>query len=210
LSLPRTALASAALVMLLVSACAGRREPSARPVGGGASAGLYKVRLAGGPGERARRFRLLLYAELPDRLHGEVVSPLGRTELIADGGGGRIYVQFVRDRVAFAGVADAEVIHDLLGIRLSLEELVRGLLMGELAGAEIELRREPAAGGALPERLEIQAPPRSVVMQLKRRQALAVDPRSLGTGEPPPGIEVRPLERLDPDMLPGVEVEEAS
>lgn len=206
----RTTAAVAALVVMTCLACAGRiAAPVGIPSREPAAAGLYKVRLRGAPDERARKFRLLLFAELPDRLHGEVLSPLGRTELIADGGGGRISILFVRDRVAFAGPAGPGVIEDLLGIRLSLEDLVAGLLTGELAGDGVELRRSPAGERGLPERLELVAPPRSVVMQLKRRQELRVDPTGLGTGVPPADAEVRPLEALDPDALPGVEVEEA-
>lgn len=207
---PRKALAAAALVALGGLACAGRGGVPARATWEPPAAALYKVRLEGGADEKTRKFRLLLFAELPDRLHGEVLSPLGRTELIADAGDGRISIFFVRDRIAFSGAVEPRVIEDLLGIKLSLEELVAGLLTGEVANRDVELQRFPESGSGLPERLEIRVEARSLVMQLKRRQELRVDPAELGTGVPPPGAEVRPLESLDAGELPGVEVEEAS
>ncbi len=101
---PRRLAAVGLCVPLLVAACAGRQSAAPETVWEPATAALYKARVGGAEGARPRRFRLLLFAELPDRLHGEVISPLGRTEMIADAGGGRISVLFVRDRVAFVGI----------------------------------------------------------------------------------------------------------
>ena len=66
--------------------------------------GLYRARLEH-PDGSSDRFKLLLHAALPDRLHGEVLAPVGGTVLIFDGGGGRMAVTFVRDRVSFVGPA---------------------------------------------------------------------------------------------------------
>ncbi len=137
-----------------------------------------------------------------------MLSPLGRTELIADAGDGRISILFVRDRVAFAGAAGPRVIEDLLGIKLSLEDLVAGLLTGEVANPDVELQRLPRGRSGLPQRLEMRVDARVLVMQLKRPQELRVDPAKLGTGVPPPDADVRPLESLDAGELPGIEVEE--
>ena len=61
---------------------------------------------------------------LPDRIHGEILSPVGTTEAIFDGGNGRIAVTLPRDRVSYVGDGDAAAMAKVLGVRLSLEELV--------------------------------------------------------------------------------------
>jgi hypothetical protein len=162
---------------------------------------LYKARLSD-PEGNPRRFRLWLFAELPDRLHGEVISPVGTTELIVDAGQGRLSVALVRERVAFVGPAKPEVIEGLLGVRVGLEELVRALLTGEIGETGHTIMRSETPGTALPEQLEIRSGQRELVLQLKRRQPFgAVDDR-LGRGLPPEGMEQRTLDELDLLELP--------
>ena len=73
------------VLALSLAACAGRRVPVSSVQDAGPAFGLYRARLeeAGGQSER---FRLLLFAAAPDRIHGEVLSPMGTTALIFDGG----------------------------------------------------------------------------------------------------------------------------
>ena len=170
--------------------------------------GQYKGRIERNGGE-SRQFRLLLFAALPDRVHGEVLSPLGTMQLILDGGRGRLAITFVSDGVSFVGPARPEALARILGVPLSLEELVRGLLTGEVENEEITLVRTGDRNAGLPERLEIRTPSSSLELRLKRlRPARALEPE-LGTGRPPGNTEVRPIEDLEregrrlEDLLPG-------
>jgi len=163
--------------------------------------GLYHARVEW-PSEPARRFRLLLWAEEPDRIHGEILSPLGTTELILDGGAGRLAVTIPRDRVAYVGDADASSLGTVLGLDLTLEQLV-----GVLLGSDAELTghpcvREPRGAPGLPRRLDIDEDGHRLSLKLKRLEPLRVSTEFLGTGEAPAGVEVRPLDALRPIELP--------
>lgn len=185
------------LALALSLACAGRGNRLPAGPGAGPMVGLYKARLEESAG-RSERFRLLLFAAPPDRIHGEVLTPVGGTALIFDGGGGRIAVTLVRDRVAFAGPAGPEVIEKLVGVPVGLEELVESLLSGSRpAGASVVLR-EPGGREGLPERFEISAGERSLQLQLKKMRNLGRPDGGLGTGEPPEGMELLPLDRFEP------------
>ena len=187
------------LVLLLalgLAACAGRREPAQAGPGAGPVFGLYRARLEE-PGGRSEKFRLLLFAAAPDRIHGEVLSPMGSTALIFDGGGGKVAITLVRDRVAFAGPAGPDVFEKLIGVPVSLEELVESLLTGDGAG-EHRVVREPAGSEGLPEFYEISAGGRSLQLQLKRLRSLEGWGGGLGTGEPSGDLELLPLERFQP------------
>jgi hypothetical protein len=162
----------------------------------GPTFGLYRARLTDAEGQ-VEKFRLLLFAASPDRLHGEVLSPTGNTVLIFDGGQGRIAVTFVRDRVAYVGPAGAEALDKLVGVPLTLDEMVRGLLEGARGGEPYSIVREPDEAG-LPQSIEIRAEGRSLGLQLKRLRPLQAPPEGLGTGNPPEGMELLPLDRLEP------------
>ena len=69
--------------LLLLAGCGGGRK-STRDLAQGPHAAVYRARFEPTPGERARKFRLLVYAAEPDRLHGEILSAVGTTELILD------------------------------------------------------------------------------------------------------------------------------
>jgi hypothetical protein len=190
---------SIALVLvlgLLVCACASRDRRLSDIPAGGPAVGHYRARLDDGAGTQDR-FKLLLYAAYPDRLHGEVLSPTGGTVLIFDGGDGRIAVTFVRDRTAYVGPAGREALDKLVGIPLTLEEMVRGLLSGPQGDESYTMIREPDREG-LPERLEIRSEGRTLSLQLKRFRALKVPKETLGTGRPPEGMEPYPLDLLEP------------
>jgi hypothetical protein len=163
--------------------------------------GVYRAKLEKPSGE-ARRFRLLLYATLPDRLHAEVLSPVGTTELIVDGGSGRVAVTIPRERVSYTGSGDAVGLDKILGVHLSLEDLVRGLLGQPIDDAGYRVAREPEGQIGLPNTLEIDGSGHRFSLRLKKMQPLRVSTSGLGNGEPPPGMEVLPLESLETVELP--------
>ncbi|NIM01539.1 MAG: hypothetical protein GTN89_11940 [Acidobacteria bacterium] len=179
------------------------RDPAAGP-----QAAVYRARFDPGPSERARKFRLLVFAAEPDRLHGEILSAVGTTELVLDAGGGQVSVFFVRDRTAYVGAADADVLEALTGVRVSVGDFVQALL-GHVPAApggapQWSLDR---TGRPYPDRIGLKDGERSFELQIKRVRAIRADPATLGTGQPPDGALRRPLEDLDPDTLPGVETE---
>jgi hypothetical protein len=139
---------------------------------------------------------VLLFAALPDRVHGEVLSPLGRPQLILDGGDGMLAVTFVRDREAFVGSARGDVLSRILGVSLELDGLVRALLTGEADGATYRIERTGDGVPALPETLAIRTADSTLALELKRFRRLRADPARLGTGRPPEGLRVRPIEDL--------------
>ena len=164
--------------------------------------GVYRARLEDAQG-KSRRFRLMLYATLPDRIHGEILSPVGTTEVIIDGGGGRVAVTLPRKRVAYTGDGDAAGLERVLGVHLSLEQLVRGLLGHEVSDTDYEVVRKPVGRTGLPDELHIAGPRgHRLSLRLKSRQPLRVSTETLGNGEPPPGVEQRPLASFDPVDLP--------
>jgi len=169
--------------------------------------GVYRARLEDSTGQ-SRRFRLLLYATLPDRIHGEILSPVGTTEVIVDGGDGRVTVTLPRKRVAYTGAGDAAALEKVLGVRLSLEELVRGLLGHGVSDSGYDVERKPAGQVGLPAELRIEGSGHRLSLRLKSKQPLRVSTATLGTGEPPPEMELRPLATLEPVELPGESVGE--
>ena len=190
------------LPLLIVVACLAvpgchRARRDLEPAGTtGAIVGQYKGRIEGSD-RVSRQFRLLLFAALRDRLHAEVLSPLGTMQLILDGGRGSLAITFVSEGVSFVGPARPEALARILGVPLSLEELVRGLLTGEIENDDITLVRTGDRNPGLPERLEIRADSSSLELRLKRpRQARALE-EELGTGRPPENTEVRPIEELE-------------
>jgi len=156
---------------------------------------VYKARLAG-EGLKSRRFRLMIYGELPDRLHAEVLSPLGTTELIVDAGGGRVAVTLVDERTSFVGSAAEDVLQRILGLHLELDMLLGLVLGNDEAAPGLVVNRVPATGPGYPDSLEIGNERRQLQLELKRVHALERDPETLGNGRPPDGVEVRPLDEL--------------
>jgi len=128
-------------------------------------------------------------------MHGEIVTPIGTTVVIFDGGGGTLAVTLVRKGLAFVGPADTEAMASIFGVGLTLDDLVSGLLTGKVASGEYSVARRPPEALGLPEWLSVRGPSRTLELELKRRQPLP--PSSvLGTGSPTPGLEVRPLDDL--------------
>jgi hypothetical protein len=160
--------------------------------------GIYRGRVSVADG-KSRRFRLLLFADHPDRIHGEVLSAMGSTEMIVDGGGGRLAVTLPREGISYVGQAREEILERILGVRLNLQELVQGLLSGELNHEAYSVVREAGEGG-LPSGIEFRSAESTLRLELKRLKPLRVDPRGLGKGEPPAGTRVRPLDELGADL----------
>jgi hypothetical protein len=151
---------------------------------------------------RSRKFRLLLFAEHPDRLHGEVLSAVGTTEMIVDAGGGRMSVAFTRDRLAYVGEADPESMEKIMGIGIPLAAVVQSILTGAPGDGGYEVLRTPATGEGLPRELEIGAAGGRLILKLKRLRPAPSSPGVLGTGTPPEGMTVLPLEELKAVELP--------
>jgi hypothetical protein len=193
---PRRAVGAALLGATLAHAagCAHRRtEP--RPTANGEVA-LYRGRLQTSDGER-RGFRLLLFAAPPDRLHLEVLSPLGPAQLIVDGGGGRLAVTVLAERTSYVGPAGQEAFDKLLGLPVDLGQLVSTVLTGDPAGASLEVERSAAAQGRLPRTLALRSAGVSVSLALQRFRG-GPAPAVVGRGEPPPGVSrVRGLDELE-------------
>ena len=211
MNLPRRRTVGALAGLLLVGGCGGGHRPT-RDLADGPHAAVYRARFESAPGEQARKFRLLVYAAEPDRLHGEILSAVGTTELILDAGGGRVSVFFARDRIAFVGSADEEVFDALLGVPVSVEDLVLALLGNRPENSRLASRAWTltSAGAPYPDTIRLEDGERSFELRLKRIRAIRADPATLGTGRPPPGAEQRPLEDLDPEGIPGIETEGAA
>jgi hypothetical protein len=195
---------SALAGLLLFGACGGGRKPP-WDLADGPHAAVYRARFESGPAERARKFRLLVYATEPDRLHAEILSAVGTTELILDAGGGRVSVFFVREKTAFVGPADAELLDALLGVPVKVEDFVQALL-GNPPLAWQDWTLAPT-GRPYPDTIRLEDGDRSFELRLKRIRPIRADPTTLGTGRPPPGAQQRPLEDLDPETIPGIETE---
>ncbi len=196
----RRAVLLAAIAALAASACVGRRTGGPERTARVAS---YRASIETGSGE-GRRFRLLLWVGEPGRLHAEALSPSGWPEVVLDAGGGRLSVSVPRRGRAYVGEGSAAIVERLLGAPLSIEDLTRAILGGEVRAAPgVEIERIPAAGGGLPERMVIRAGGRGLRL-VRRGVRTAALGEGTGTGAPPAGLAVLPIESLGPDDLPGL------
>ena len=130
-------------------------------------------------------------------MHAEVLSPLGRTHLVLDAGEGRLAVTFARDGESFVGRAEPEILARILGVPLELEALVGALLTGPPGPPGIRVARTGGEGPGLPQTLEVTGDGATLFLELRRLRPLGVDPGTLGTGRPPGGTRVRPIEELE-------------
>jgi len=196
--------------LLVLGGCAGGRK-AIRSIPDGPHAAVYRARFQPGPDERIRKFRLLVFAAEPDRLHGEILSAVGTTELILDAGNGQVSIHFVRDRVAYAGPSDADVLGALLGVAVGVEDFVQALLgkQPRATGEGARTWKIPTPGQPYPDTIRLQEGDRIFELTLKRLRPMRAND-DLGTGRPPEGVERRPLSDLDPESIPGVETEEAA
>jgi len=189
------AAAALAATVLAATACHERRGEIAAGDATG-SIGSYRG-VADGEDGKARRFRLLLWAELPDRLHAEFLGPFGGPELILDGGGGRLAITLVRDGTSYVGPASSKAIEAVTGVPVPLDVLVRWILTGPGdVPAGIEVTRDPANAPGLPLMLEIREGERKVRIERRRLEGVAALAGGTGTGAPPPGVQEKPLYEL--------------
>ncbi len=186
----------AAVILLIDLSCAGRRSRGPETAEPGA-VGYYRAAFSE-TGGKSRSFRLLLFASLPDRLHAEVLPPVGSPALILDTGGGRLALSVPRDRTAYVGQATESVLERIVGFPVTIEALVRLLLLGEpLPNDAMEtLREPPGSRDSLPDLLEIRYGER--LLRIERRRAARIGPLENGvaTGTPAPGMEQLPLEDI--------------
>lgn len=187
----------AVLGCALFGSCAARRNSAHTESIPGPQVGVYRGRIVEADG-KSRRFRLLLFVALPDRVHAEVLSPMGSTVMIVDGGAGDLAVTQARDGVSFVGEARPEVLERILGVRLSLGELVRGFLTGAEAMDCIacSVTRSAEESDGLPQTLEFRSEDSSLSFELKKVRPLGRPTGELGTGRPPQGTEIRALDEL--------------
>ena len=104
---------------------------------------------------------------------------------------------WVRRGLAYVGAARPDAVEAILGVALGLDQLVDVLLSGDPVPAGYAAERSPDPVGRLPARLVLRSPDTTVTLELKRLQQLGVAPERLGRGEPPAGMQVRPIEELD-------------
>jgi hypothetical protein len=185
---------AAALALTAAVACAGSRGTVRVPPGDGPLIGVYRATIAE-PEREARRVKVLLWAERPDRLHAELLSPVGGVRLVLDAGGGLACVVDPETPAAYAGESGPEAVEKIAGVRVSIADLVEALLAGA-APSGLRVSREGAAEPALPARFSIADGERSLDITLLRLERGAPGAGALGTGAPPPGMTVRPLEEL--------------
>jgi hypothetical protein len=190
---------------LLSTACTARRAPGSGTGLEPARWGVYQATYTD-PGTAPRHFRLWIYAEAPDRLHAEVLAPVGGPAVIVDAGQGRLAVTVPSERTAWVGEASAESLARIVGFPMGLRDLVGALLGADEppGGGEVRVSRSPARDGGLPRALTLEASGRSLHLDLRRLRKLQGGGAGLGTGSPPGGIAVKPLEALSAEQGPAL------
>ena len=192
--MPRTV---AVLVIALAAtavACPGHRRPPDSSVDG-ERFGVYRGRFID-PGHSPRKLKILLFAAPPDRLHAEVLPPVGGPELIIDGGNGRLAVTVNSRGAAWVGEARVDVLEAILGFPVALEELVGALIHGSAMAGPVVVARTPGTGPGLPRRFELGLGDRVLRLELQGTRKRGRGSYAIGTGTPPPGVEVRPIDDL--------------
>jgi hypothetical protein len=176
-------------------ACVGHRRATGDPSRSTERYGVYRARLVE-RGETARRAKLLLFVAPPDRIHAEVLPPVGGAALILDGGQGRLAVTVSSRNASWVGEARPDVLETILGFPLTLEALVGSLLEGTPLDGPVALSRLPRAGAGLPRSFSLAHAGRELTLELQRTRKRGRGVYPIGTGSPPPGGEVLPLEEL--------------
>jgi hypothetical protein len=179
---------------LLILACSGTRSSDRVPSGTGPVIAVYKAVIDDGSGP-VRGAKLAVWAGRPDRLHAELIAPVGGVTFIVDAGGGNACIVDVAGATAYVGDDGPSAIEALAGVRLSVADAVGALLDGT-APAGLTVKRTGDLLGALPEKLTIADGARSLVLDRVRYARGTTDPKALGTGLPPGNLAVLPLDRL--------------
>jgi len=159
----------------------------------GPTFGVYRARIVDARTGDGRRARALVFAELPDRLHVEILSPVGATEAILDAGSGRVSITFPRDRVSYVGPADEQAFAALVGLRATPAAVVQSLLGTAPSDLEVERDGRP---GRLPESLRIRTADGVLTLKLRTIEPVRGAGSTVGTGHVPPDVETRPVADL--------------
>jgi hypothetical protein len=192
--MPRTVIVFVIALAATAVACPGhRRQPDG--TADGERFGVYRGRFID-PGQSPRKLKVLLFAAPPDRLHAEVLPPVGGPELIIDGGGGRLAVTVNSREAAWVGEARDDVLEAILGFPVTLEGLVGALIRGSTLAGPVEVSRTPRTGTGLPRSFELGLGGRELRLELQRTRKRGRGSYAIGTGTAPPGVEVHPLEDL--------------
>jgi hypothetical protein len=198
--MPRTVAILVLVLAAVALACPGQRRPPDDGVDG-ERFGVYRGRFID-PEASPRKFKVLLFAALPDRLHAEVLPPVGGPALIIDGGSGRLAVTIQSREAAWVGEAREGVLEAILGFPVSLEDLVSALIQGSALSGPVEFSRNPKTGAGLPRSFELGFGGREFHLELQRTSKRGRGSYAIGTGTPPPGVDVQPLDDLVSDGGP--------
>ncbi len=182
-----------------VLACVETHRDGGMPAGSGPLIVVYKAAIDEGQGAR-RGAKLALWAERPDRLHAELIGPVGGVTYILDAGGGNVCVVDVSAATAYVGEDGPDAIAALTGVRVSVADAVAALLDG-VSPAGVAVTRVGGLDGALPDTLRIEDGARSLVIERVRVERGRTDPDALGTGLPPDRLRLRPLGNLSGDAV---------
>lgn len=150
--------------------------------------GVYRGQVTPPEGRRIP-FRAWVWAGAPDRLHVEILPPVGGPAWIVDAGGGLLAVTDVASATCWIGTETPGSMERWLGVATDVPGLVSSLLDdGDALPATVEL-----VGDRLG-RLRME------------RTGFRVAPRgSLGTATPPPGVDTRPLAEIEGSAFPSAE-----
>ena len=128
---------------------------------------------------------------------------MGGPRLILDGGGGKLAVSVVDRRTAYVGSAEADSVLRAIGAPVPLSSLVRALVLGEDPSApDVTIVREPEERPGFPEIFEIRWEGRILRIDLVKMQPMRGTGPSIGSGTPPEGFSVHPMDEIDEDEGP--------
>lgn len=175
-------------------ACVPTPMPRGVPAGTGPLIVVYKAAIDEGHGAR-RGAKLALWAKAPDRLHAELIAPVGGVIYTLDAGGGNVCIVDVRAATAYVGEDGPGAITALTGVRVSVADAIAALLFG-VSAEGVTVTRVGAADGSLPDTLRIEDGVRSLGIERVRVERGRIDPDALGTGLPPDRLRLRPLGTL--------------
>ncbi|HEX4825484.1 MAG TPA: hypothetical protein VFV19_14370 [Candidatus Polarisedimenticolaceae bacterium] len=184
---------AAALALAAAVSCAGRHPAASMPPGTGPLVGLYRASIAD-PEGRVRKLKLLLWAQAPDRIHAELLGPVGGVRLTVDAGPGAAAVIDHESAIAYAGVPSPDDVRRLVGVPLAVPALVEALLSGTKPDG---LRVERVGAPGLPERFTVAGGGGTLTLELVHLTRGSDAAAALGTGAPPPAMTVRPLEEWE-------------
>lgn len=179
---------------LAALACAQPRANGGVPAGSGPLIVVYKAAID--DGHRARRgAKIALWAARPDRLHAELILPVGGVTFVLDAGGGNVSIVDVAEATAYVGPDGPGSIGAFTGVRVSVADAVAALLDG-VAPEGVVVSRVGGPAGVLPETFRIEDGTRSLAIARLRIERGRADQRDLGTGVPPDGLRTRPLAEI--------------